>query len=224
VAVAGGANAPSTQVAYSTDNGTSWTSINPLTSSRWTGLRYANGHFVATDGFSPGTAAFSTNGISWTMGATAITANINNSVYYAGGSLNAWYAIRGIGGSAIRVQSSANNGATWSTATETVVSGGLSSSTHSRWGNGVFVVLSEASTTVWTSTDAVSWTVTANALGTDTNAVFFSQLVFTNGYFIATTSQFASFTHNIWFSTNGTTWTRATTVGTNRVSRLAGLI
>jgi hypothetical protein len=221
VAVAGGVNAPSTQVAYSTDNGTSWTSINPLTSSRWTGVRYANGHFVANDGFTPGTAAYSTDGISWTMGATAITALVNNSVYYAEGSLNAWYAIRGISG-AIRVQTSTNNGATWSAATDTPT-GGMAGSTFSRWGNGVFVVILELSTTVWTSTDSLTWTATANAFGTDTNAAYFSSLVFTNGYFIATTSQFSSFTYNIWFSSNGTTWTKATTVGTNQISRLTGL-
>lgn len=219
VAVAGGVNQPSTQVAYSTNNGTSWTSINPLTSRRWLSLGYANGHFVATDS---ATAAYSTDGISWTVGANTITAS-NGSIYYVGDGLNAWYAIRGIGGSAIRVQSSTNNGATWSTATETVVSGGMAGSTHSRWGNGVFVVILEGSTTVWTSNDAVTWTATANALGTDTNAVRFNSLVFAKGYFIATTSQFASFTYNIWFSSNGTTWTRATTVGTNLISRLTGL-
>jgi hypothetical protein len=220
VAVAGGVNAPSTQVAYSTNNGTSWTSINPLTSRRWVSLRYANGHFVAADS---DTAAYSTDGISWTVGASTITANSNGSIYYVGDGLNAWYAIRGVGSNTIRRQTSTNNGATWSTATETAVSGGLASTTFSRWGNGVFVVILEGSTTVWTSNDAVTWTATANALGTDTNAVRFSSLVFTNGYFIATTTQFSSFTYNIWFSSNGTTWTRATTVGTNQISRLTGL-
>jgi hypothetical protein len=154
------------------------------------------------------------------MGATAITAQFNNSVYYVGDGLNAWYAIRGVSNT-IRRQTSTDNGATWSAATETSVPG-IGGSTYSRWGNGVFVVILAESTTAWTSTDAVTWTATANAFGTDPNAVFFSNLVFTNGYFIATTSQFSTFTNNVWFSSNGTTWTRSTR-DTNQIDLITGL-
>jgi hypothetical protein len=105
----------------------------------------------------------------------------------------------------------------------TAVGNNAGDTVYPKWGNGVFVAIQQQKTTVWTSTDAVTWTPTTNAFGSNSNDTYFVSLVFTNGYFIATTSQFASFTYNIWFSSNGTTWTKASTVGANQISRLSGL-
>jgi uncharacterized protein YegP (UPF0339 family) len=223
VAIAGGSSATSTQVAYSTNNGTSWTSINPLPSGYQSLLRYANGNFlIAGNGYN--SAYSSADGINWvTSGATTATAAYSDNLFYAAGTVNAWYLIRTIGITTLRVQASTDTGATWSSNDRTVtgISGG--GTVYPRWGNGVFVAIQQQQTTVWTSTDAVSWTPTTNAFGADSNDTYFVSLVFTNGYFIATTSQFASFNYNIWFSSNGTTWTKSATVGTNQISRITGL-
>ena len=223
VATAGGANALSSQVVYSTNNGASWTSINPLPLGYNSTLRYANGNFlIAGTGYN--STYSSTNGISWvTTGATTATASYYDNLFYAAGSINAWYLIRNFGLNTLRVQSSTDVGATWVSNDRTAVGNNAGDTVYPKWGNGVFVAIQQQKTTVWTSTDAVTWTPTTNAFGSNSNDTYFVSLVFTNGYFIATTSQFASFTYNIWFSSNGTTWTKASTVGANQISRLSGL-
>lgn len=222
VAIAGGYNAQSTQVAYSTDNGTSWTSINPLPLAYHARLEYANGNFIA---IGSNKAYSSTNGITWvtTGAATATAVSYSENLFYAAGTVNAWYLIITLGTNTLRIQSSTDAGATWSSNDRTVTGISGSGDVYPNWGNGVFVVIQQGRTTAWTSTDAVTWTSTTNAFGADSNSTYFTSLVFTNGYFIATTGQFASFTYNIWFSSNGTTWTKSATVGTNQISRVTGL-
>jgi len=217
VAVAGGVNADSTQVAYSTNNGTSWTSINPLSSGRWTRVRFANGTFLA---ITDSATATSTNGITWSAG-DAIS-NASGGPFYAAGSVNAWYTIRSSGANTLQVQSSVD-GITWGPPSTLTVPGLSGSSLNAIWGNGVFVAVQSENSTVWTSTDAVTWTPTTLAFPTDPNDLQFDNVNFVKGYFVATTSQVGSFRYNAYWSSNGTTWTKITSIGNNQFNVLVGL-
>jgi hypothetical protein len=225
VCTAGGINAASTQVAYSTNNGTSWTSINPLTSDRNGSLKYANGVFFSYNISVPMTATNSVNGITWTRGSTATTGTAFGSAYqvvYAAGSINAWYILRE-GNNQIQTQSSTNNGSTWgSTASVTATGMSLANTGFFAWGNGRFVALAQNINASWTSTDAVTWTTTSTPFSSN-NYTYWSSLVFTNGYFIATSQQFSTFLFSIWFSSDGASWTLVTTSGSNQITTTVGL-
>jgi hypothetical protein len=218
VAVAGGANAPSTQVAYSTNNGTSWTSINPLTSAYWNFIKYANGYFLAI----AANPSYSTDGITWSTGTGSPSSSIWQT-FYAAGSLNAWYSISP-GTGTFSITSSTNNGATWTSATTPTATGIVSyNRIYCVWGNGKVVAIQQTSSTSWTSTDAVTWTANTSAFSSSSTSTYWDSITFTNGYFIAVASAISSFTYAVWYSTDGISWAQSTTVGSNKINKFVAL-
>jgi hypothetical protein len=69
---------PGGDIAYSTDNGTSWTNVFPPFYTIWTSVTFGNGVFVAV---APSFQAYSTNGSSWTP-ASSIASGYWSSVAY----------------------------------------------------------------------------------------------------------------------------------------------
>ena len=212
VTVAGG-NSNSTQVAYSVNDGITWTSINPLTSTQWKYLEYANGIFLALDGVTPGISAFSTDGITWTAGGALPNGGPFSLVYATG---LGWYTIRGDTANTIRVISSIDNGITWSSNTYSAT--GAGGTMHFAWGRGQFVGVRESSTSSFTSLDGVNWTVNTDVFGGTANQRFFSAIEYINGAFIATTSGFSTFVSTIWRSTDGVNWSLPDTPPTPTVN------
>jgi hypothetical protein len=184
---------------------------------------------VVIDIFTGGACAYSTNGISWTAGGArtnGLTSDFSITDYqfiYAAGSLNGWYTIRENGTNQFSICSSTNHGVSWTgtTATATGVSGG--SGILSAWGNGIFVAVQQGTTISWTSTDAATWTANASAFTANSNGTYFRSLIFANGFFVATTNAFSTYTYAIWFSSDGVNWTQSSSVGTNRIGPVAGL-
>jgi hypothetical protein len=215
VAVAGGSNAPSNQVAYSTNNGTSWTGITPLSSSYWRTTVYGNGVFVAWLGT---TGYRSADGITWnTVSASTASSTL---LFYVSGSFNSWFLFAYGGANSISVESSTNNLTSWNTRNLYTLTG-LGSSIAVAYGNGVFVVVNQDNTQLaWTSTNAVTWTQRSSIFGGAN--VYAGTLQFVGGYFVVTCGAFSTFINGVFYSSDGVTWT-SVSFGSNVPSLIVAL-
>lgn len=206
VAVVAGAN--TTQAAYSTDNGNTWTSINPFSSSPGRVVRYSNNIFLVTNGSSTYT---STDGITWAS--TTVTA-ASTSVQYATDK-NAWYSLALTGtANQVSVQKSTNNYSSATTSTATLSGVSAYNSIFWAYGNGTFVVIQQGSASSWTSSDAVTWTQNSNVFA-NTNNCYWSSLIFNGTVFFASSTTIASYVATYWTSADGITWTQVSTYPAN---------
>ena len=208
VAVAGGPNAQSTQVAYSTNNGSTWTSINPLPSNYYVGGGFGNNIFVALAPF--GSNGYSsTDGITWTQGPVRPTNFSTTPVYVP--SLNKWYAIDHTPSTSgnLMVATSTNNMSSWTS--NTYSTPGILYYDNVLWayGNGVFVVLNTLQTFSYTSTDGVNWTQHS---GVFSGQFYWNKLVWTGTEFIAASTTINPYVSSYWYSPDGATWTQITSV------------
>lgn len=215
VAVAGGFNASSNQVAYSTNNGASWTGITPLSSNHWQTAAYGNGVFVAWLGT---TGYRSADGITWNTVSTS-TAN-SSQLFYVAGSFNSWFLFAYGGANSISVETSTNNLTSWN-ARNLYTTTGLGSSFSVAYGNGVFVIVNNDSTQLaWTSTDAVTWTQRSNIFGGAN--VYAGTVQFVGGYFVVPCNAFSTYINGVFYSSDGVSWT-SVSFGSNVPSLIVGL-
>jgi hypothetical protein len=214
VVVAGLGNS-STQVAYSTNNGSSWTSANPLPSDVWYSVTYGNGKFIA---LASGNARSSTNGITWSTGPTKppnFVGTGNRKPQYIS-SLGAWYSIDSayyVANDSLSVAYSTNDCSSWTSANRNAT--GVSKFAEVVWtyGNGIFVVLQGGQTSSWTSTDGVTWTTNSSVFSSSNYS--WAGIVWTGTDFVAWSTTFSTYVSSYWYSPDGATWTQITTVPSN---------
>jgi hypothetical protein len=156
-----------TNSAYSSTNGSTWTSrtIPTLGAGTYSALVYGNKTFVAI-GTGTVETAVSTNGTSWSTGGNmpgAATTWV--SVCYGNGRFVA------LASGGRRVAYSLNRGTTWAEA-----SPGLPSTqtwTHISYGQGLFFAVSSSSSVSATSPDGINWTVRAMPSSSNWNDIQF---------------------------------------------------
>ena len=153
----------------------------------WSAVAYGDGKFVAVAG--GGSAAYSTDGITWTA-ATLPSSAFWHSVTYGDGK---FVAI--VDGSDVAAYS--NDGITW-TATTLPLSASWCSVTY---GNGKFVTVATNSNMFAYSTDGITWTASTLPLPAS-----WSSVTYGNGKFVAV----ADASDTAAYSTDGITWTAAT--------------
>ena len=156
-------------------------------SATWSSVTYGNGKFVAVAG--GGSAAYSTDGITWTA-ATLPSSAFWHSVTYGDGK---FVAI--VDGSDVAAYS--NDGITWTAATLPLSASWCSVT----YGNGKFVAVATYSEMLAYSTDGITWTDATLPLSTSWCSVTYG-----NGKFVAV----ADASDTAAYSTDGITWTAAT--------------
>ena len=156
------------KIAYSTDNGRSWTGVPAGTAANQTGFRsvtsvnavaFANNMFIAVggDGTNAGLAgiSYSTDGRTWTAVASPPQGGWNG-IAYGGGR---WVIVGGFAQSVPTQIAYSTDGRTW---TMVDVSGAIPSSVYGvAFANNRFVAISNGRTA--TSTNGSSWTAAANS-------------------------------------------------------------
>lgn len=176
--------------AMSSPDGITWTNRTLPNSASWTSVAYGNGVFVAVA--SDNSAAYSTNGTTWT------TTGINL----------ATSAIAFGNGTFVSVQ---NNSTTVSTSTDgihwTSRSNMPSASTWVSvdYGNGAFVAVAQNSSTLATSPDGITWTARTAALP---SAATWVSVAYSSGAFLVISE--AGSTASAVSLDNGVTWTAKT--------------
>ncbi|CAB4125879.1 Concanavalin A-like lectin/glucanases superfamily [uncultured Caudovirales phage] len=119
-------------------------STNITAASTWSSVTYGGGKFVAVGG-NGSQAAYSTDGITWTS-STLPTSGIWGDVVYGNGS---YVAINNVDGTSPAISF---NGSTWTSSPYTITANSL------EYGQGVFLAVSSAGTTAYTSEDGILWT------------------------------------------------------------------
>jgi len=122
----------SNTAAYSTNNGTSWTSITLPNNVYWSNIAYGNSTFVITaggnfkqgsfSGSSDSTAAYSTNGTSFTSASLSAASNWTGITYYGG----SFFVVSSSGGTTATVST---DGINWSSPTTAGYNGSLGNTT-----------------------------------------------------------------------------------------------
>ena len=154
VAINGGAG--STVAAYSTNGGDTWTAMTGLPAGNWTSVTFGNGRFVAVS--NGVTTAYSTTGISWVNGGSAISNNYVSVVYGSGPAK--FVAIAGGSISTSQATAYSTDGVSWSAGTLPTVAYWTSVA----YGNGRYVAVAQGSTATAYSLDGIAWTTPATVL------------------------------------------------------------
>jgi photosystem II stability/assembly factor-like uncharacterized protein len=169
------------KMAYSDDNGVTWTavadstiwqftnSLGILVTPAITAIAYGNNRFVAVGEYS-GRMAYSADGANWTTVADRpFTYSIDAITFGTAGNAGGRFVVGGLPGTAYSA-----NGESWTFIDAPVYTDGLS------WGNNRFVSLGMDGRIEY-SADAVTWTRVANSPFTRTSSV----VAYGNGRFIA---------------------------------------
>jgi len=210
---------PSGQIAYSTNNGSSWTSsTSAVTASNWNGLTGAGNNFTMYS--QDGHTAYSTNGSSWTNVAPASSgwpAGIGpySTPVWTGSQ---WYMAWSQGTTDQMSYLTSSNGGTWTGGTMTVTGMSSSSTPTLAYGNSTYVIVDPIHKgTCWTSSNGTTWTANPNAF--NYNATWdvplgysMFNLIYTNGMFVYYFTAYNSgYVGVVYTSTNGLKWAENTT-------------
>jgi hypothetical protein len=185
-----------TAAAYSTNNGVTWVSSTLPVSTLWNSISYNNGVFVAV-AYTRQTAYSTNNGQTWTAGATI------------GGSGTGWYnsasgtvsgvnyvvSYNNLGPAAY----STNNGVSWTLSTLPAISGQWD---NICFGNGIFILITNGTSTAVSSNGGVSW-VSGGNLPISQN---WNSITYGNGVFVAvggggTVAAYSTNNGSSWIST-----------------------
>lgn len=145
---------------YSSDNGASWTEVDPIPGRQVYDLDYGAGRYIAgtrsTSSTDDDWIITSTNGTSWSTVATGTDDHTCYAVRYGNGRF-VGIGADGSGPPQVRTFTS-TNGTTWTVNTPTGLpaTGGFSTSQLAFW-NGRFIWISNTNGTIYTSTDGVTW-------------------------------------------------------------------
>lgn len=171
-------------IAYST-NGTTWTSITPFCTGTITGITYGNGYFLAVEYETKKVWKAELPTGTWTNIYTA-TSSIESIQY-----INNTFVITGENG----LIALSETGEVWNTRTTSTTYNIIKAT----YGNGLYVAVG-ASGVVLTSINGIDWTLRESGLATDLRTVVYGN------------SKFICGGKNIIYSTDGITWTAATTL------------
>jgi hypothetical protein len=186
--------------AYSTNDGTSWTTgtLPTLTTVAWDDVTYGNGVFVgaAVKGTDSNALVTSPDGVTWTARAVPTVTNSSGwYVYFANGLF--FLFMQFDSGSVYRGNCfKSTDGVTWTAVT---MPGGFSGGAQVVYGNGVYLAMGIGSATVAKSTDGTTWSVAQSAI--QFNSIAFGASVFVG----------VDASGNVHTSSDGVTWTARST-------------
>ena len=187
--------------------------VSPLPSYEISCVAYGNGKFVGL--VYNGTthkAITSTDGITWTAGATIsvfLSVNNVNNIMFGNGIFVAYQDIPD-GSSAITVASSVDS-ITWTKRSAVFTSAVYDYISSSTFANGIFILVGATGSTnvprIVTSTDGITWASRTTGL---TAGDQIHSITYGAGIFIASVTVSADGSKILLKSTNGTTWTKMT--------------
>lgn len=187
--------------------------VSPLPGYKITCVAYGNGKFVglAYNGTTHKVIT-STDGITWTAGATIsifLSINTVTGIVFGNGIFVAYQAIPD-GSSAITVASSVD-GTTWTKRTTVFTSSVYDNIVSCSFLNGIFILVGNTGSTyiprIVTSTDGITWTSRTTGLAAADEIL---GVAYSANLFIVTATVSADGSKILLKSTNGTTWTKMT--------------